>query len=116
MGMQTQLDMIEYVEAKAARDRALDQVLKHAGSLWVEQGLDIISRMQAGRATGESLRRAMLDIGLHPPHHSNAWGALIRTAVKRGLLAPTGTWQPMATKSSHARQTPVYQIKGPKHV
>ena len=44
------------------------------------------------------------------PRHSNAWGALIRTAKGRNLIENTGRYVPMRAANSHARITPVYRV------
>ncbi len=57
--------------------------------------------------TGEDIRfRLIGSIGY--PDHSNAWGALINTLVKRKIIKPTGEYRAMRDDSSHARRTPVY--------
>ncbi len=42
------------------------------------------------------------------PAHSNAWGALINTLLKRKIITPTGEYRAMRDDNSHARKTPVY--------
>lgn len=94
--------------AKAARDEAIDRVATNAGSEWVATGLNKISQLAAGEYTGEQIRLILTEAGI-VPHHHNAWGALISSAVKRGILIDTGRLDHMQTKKSHARKTSVYQ-------
>ena len=70
---------------------------------WVENhGLDF-----GGDFTGEDLRMG-LSRCVGCPAHSNAWGALINTLVRRKIIKPTGEYRAMRDDSSHARKTPVY--------
>ena len=57
--------------------------------------------------TGEDIRFYLVQRVGHPGH-SNAWGALINTLVRRKIIKPTGEYRAMRDDSSHARKTPVY--------
>ncbi len=57
--------------------------------------------------TGEDIRFDLVAKFGHP-FHSNAWGALINTLVRRKIIRPTGEYRAMKDDSSHARKTPVY--------
>ncbi len=57
--------------------------------------------------TGEDIRFYLVARAGHP-HHSNAWGALINTLVRRKIIRPTGEYRAMKDSTSHARRTPVY--------
>ncbi len=60
-----------------------------------------------GQFTGEDVRFYLSrEVGC--PSHSNAWGALVSTLIKRKIIKPTGEWRKMKDDSSHARKTPVY--------
>ncbi len=57
--------------------------------------------------TGEDLRFYLSrEVGC--PTHSNAWGALVSTLIKRRIIKPTGEYRAMRDENSHARKTPVY--------
>lgn len=103
--------MDDLFEARAARDEALDRVTSNAGSDWMAAGLLEISRLSNWEGTAEDLRLLFLDRGFHQPHHHNAWGGLIRTAIGRGLLLRTGRFTNMRTRKSHARMTAVYKSR-----
>ncbi len=60
-----------------------------------------------GTFTGEDVR-FYLNREVGCPAHSNAWGALINTLIKRKIIKPTGEYRPMRDDNSHARKTPVY--------
>ena len=105
----TQL-VFDLAQSQKAKEKALAQVSETAGQSFMDGCLTTIGMMRYGDlVTGEDVRRACMDRGLEP-HHSNAWGAVVRTAVGRGLLMPTGQWRKMTLKTSHARQTPVYRV------
>ncbi|MFZ0270967.1 MAG: hypothetical protein WAL34_03870 [Acidobacteriaceae bacterium] len=60
---------------------------------------------------GEDIRRMLLPHVGHPGS-PNAWGALIRRAIKKGLIVATGEYRHMKEKRSHARRTMVYRFAG----
>lgn len=95
--------------AKVARDAALEQVATNAGSDWGAQAIRMIASLPPGEYTGERLRLRLREQGLAPPHHHNAWGALINSAIRKRLLTDTGRRQHMESEKSHARKTPVYR-------
>ncbi len=57
--------------------------------------------------TGEEIRH-WCERHVSCPAHSNAWGALVNTLVRRKIIRPTGEYRAMRDDSSHARKTPVY--------
>lgn len=95
--------------SRLSRDEALERVQKHAGEDWMASALGCIARMERGLlVTGEDIRH-VVEKAVGPPHHHNAYGALVMSAVKRHLIAKTGQWTNMRDKRSHARMTPVYR-------
>ena len=93
---------------KESRDASLEQVLENAGEHWREQALDIFRNLPSGsRMTGEDLRLLCQEQNVKP-HHHNAWGAFIAGLVRAGHIVPTGKYQPMRSRGSHARETKVY--------
>jgi hypothetical protein len=94
--------------AKAARDEALERVTESGGD-WQDRALLMLRRLPPGfEGTGEAFRLRLITDGLDKPHHHNAWGALIRHAIRLGHLQDTGKMAHMRTVRSHARKTPVY--------
>lgn len=95
--------------AKLARDDALKRVEGNAGD-WMEKALAAVTLLDSGRLmTGEDIRVAIVkDVG--EPHHHNAWGAMIKNAIKQRLIVPTGKWRHMKLPQSHARNSPIYRI------
>lgn len=103
-------DLFDFAASLAERDAALAQVKDNAGD-WFSLALAIVPACRAELADtflGEDLRAAIMS-RIGPPHSPNAWGVLIRNAVARGYIAPTGQFAPMKAKTSHARMTPVYR-------
>ena len=84
----------------------------HKNESWLERCLAKLPQMRLYNAftTGEQLRVWMLESGIENPTSQHAWGALIRTAMKRGLLRDTGRVAQMTTEKSHARRTPLWEI------
>lgn len=80
-----------------------------ANAQWMDAALYRISQLTSGtECTGEQIREGITR-RVGSPNHVNAWGALIRTAASRGILARTGDWVPMTDPNSHARLTPVWK-------
>jgi len=97
-------------EAKKARDAALSRVASNSGA-WRANALAALSLLDRGyTGTAEDIRIRLGMKGLKAPHHHNAWGELIKTAIKVGKIVPTGQRRHMKTTKSHARQTPVYRV------
>jgi len=95
--------------AKIARDEALARVNENAGE-WMERAVLTVATLDSGRLmTGEDIRCSIVGI-VGEPHHHNAWGAMIKNALKQKLIRPTGKWKAMQLPQSHARTSPVYRI------
>lgn len=104
--MNEQQDLFGAIQA---RDSALDQVSGHAGE-WMDKALFAVANINTGfELTGEDIRLRVAD-RVGNPHHHNAWGALIKAALKQKLITPTGKQRAMQTVKSHARKTPLYYI------
>ncbi|HLL28528.1 MAG TPA: hypothetical protein VKT73_12870 [Xanthobacteraceae bacterium] len=92
--------------AREARNQATSAIAA-VNSNFIKLALPLIEGLSASwSGTAEDIRVMLTDVGVKPNHH-NAWGSLILTAVKRGLLHKVGYGQ-MKIKSSHARTTPLY--------
>jgi hypothetical protein len=80
-----------------------------AGQDWTARALAMIEAKERGtRFTSERLRFQLLAAGLQPPHHHNAWGAVIMIAAKRRLIMDTGQIARMESEKAHSRRTPVW--------
>lgn len=97
-------------ESRAARDDGIGRVTHNVGEAWMAGALRHLLAIPYADFTGEDVRKHLLAKGYAKPHHANAWGAVMMTAVKRGLIEKTGEYRPMKDKRSHARATPVYVL------
>ncbi len=95
------------------RDEGIAKVSANNES-WIELSVKEVQRFTLqsdagyGTFTGEDIRFwCSRTIGC--PAHSNAWGALINTLLKRKIITPTGEYRAMRDDNSHARKTPVYR-------
>ena len=93
--------------AVRARDAALAQVEDHAQG-WCDRARAVLPSYPEAQATGEDLRLFVVQ-RIGPPHHHNATGAMIRGAIRSGILREVGFGH-TTTERSHARRTPVYEI------
>jgi hypothetical protein len=87
------------------KDRALEGVMK-PNVKWRADALAKLKALPVGwKGTGEDIRKV---VGVEP-HHHNAWGSLVSAALKDELIYPNGDRVAMKAKTSHGRQTPVYE-------
>ncbi len=106
-------DDLPLFTGEVLRDEGISQVSEHNGK-WMELCVAEVKRFTLqsdqggeGNFTGEDIRFwCSRSIGC--PAHSNAWGALINTLVRRKIIKPTGEYRAMKDENSHARKTPVY--------
>lgn len=102
-------DLFEAAEARTERDDAIGRVSANAGN-WMQRARISVRALPSGwEGTGEDIRLQLVNGGLEPPHHHNAWGALINWCVKAEVLEWTGRIRNMRTRRSHARSTKVYR-------
>ena len=99
-------DLFDF-DAKRDRDEALDRV-SEPNPHWMRDCLAKIAAAPFGEFTGETLR-TWLEKEVGHPHHHNAWGALINTAVRQKTIIFVGRYEHMKGPKSHARKTPVYR-------
>lgn len=98
--------LFDYAASIEARDAGC-KIVADNGPDFMALAKAILESLPRGEWTGEQIRARILANGI-APHHPNAWGSLILSAVKRGFLRPTGRYTPMADVRSHGRQTPIY--------
>lgn len=104
-------DLFDYAASKEARDQALEKVAMNSAD-FMSMALAEIEKLPPGwHGTGEDARKMIIGRGIEP-HHHNAWGALIRTAVAKRILVGTGQYISMRSVTSHARRTQVYRRPG----
>ena len=96
---------IELRNGEADRDAALIRVAKNSEDFF-PRALAMIQSLGSWKGTGEDLR--ILISQEVTPHSPNAWGSLVRTALRRGMIEPTGERRRMMVRDSHGRSTDVY--------
>jgi hypothetical protein len=115
--MDSAFPLLDYGAAQKARDEGIKEVSEN-NQTWMALALlqiEQFARTHDGWAntehgvTGEGIR-VMLVPRVGHPNSQNCYGALIRTAIKRGLLVETGTLRAMKTEKSNARRTMVYRF------
>lgn len=90
------------------RDTALASVSKPK---WMDAAVEAFDALgAAGPLTGEDVRFLLVNNGLAPPHHHNAWGALTKSLINKGRLIPTDKFVNMKAAKSHARMTRQYEV------
>ena len=105
----SQLDLIPSVTGDSERDKYLAQVIENSGG-WAKLAVTMVgSHNPEKEYTGEDFRTSVEE-HIGKPHHSNAWGSVINTALRKGLIEATGEYRKMKAISSHARKTPVYRV------
>jgi len=101
-------DDLPLFTGEVLRDEGIAKVSEN-NERWMEMCIETATGFvpMYGNFTGEDLRFYLGRV-VGCPTHSNAWGALISTLVRRKIIKPTGEWRKMRDDSSHARKTPVY--------
>lgn len=90
----------------ALRDEGMDRANENSRS-WHDRAIDVIRNMPTGEFMGEDIHR-QVEVTIGDPHHPNAYGALIMTAIRWGLIVKTGEYRKCSRPSAHARTNPVY--------
>ena len=107
VAMNDQLDLLDDAASIKERDIALAVVVQNSGDDWMDFAMRAIVRLPIGwTGLGEDVREHVIN-AVGGPHHPNAWGALIMSALRQQLLFKTGQWKKMRAKKSHARMSPV---------
>ena len=92
--------------AERLRDEAL-RVVSDNAQPWMARALELIPVIQNDHytLTGEEIH-LWIEERIGPPHHYNAWGALVNTARRRGLLEKNGQKEASKTPGRQAQVTP----------
>lgn len=110
----TEPDLFSAAAARAARDAGIARAAANAGE-FMSLGLTLIAAMPPGEYQGEDIRRFLNARGVFP-HKHNAYGALIRDALRRGLIAATGRFEATKSLKTHAHKTQVYTKEDACHL
>ena len=107
---QAQTDLLDWMDSAAAakaRDAGLTIAAENAGD-FITRALAVIASMH-GEVQGETIRAECISRGVEPKSHK-AWGALVQSAIKRGLLNPTGRFEKTKSVKTHCHPTQVYRV------
>ena len=109
-------EQLTFDQALEKRNAVLDDVADRNAS-WLRQAAAEMARIADGaEGTGEHFRKVLLDRGVPAPQRPHAWGALINTMTKRGVLVRTGERRPMLDPKAHGRSTDVYVKRTPAEI
>lgn len=112
--METMPEQLTFDDALAKREAVLAEVEKNNAG-WLKLAADAMRRMEAGtEGIGEDFRFLLKDHGVPDPVHPNAFGALINTMKRRGVLVETGEYRPMRGAKANGRRSPVYLLQNPE--
>lgn len=101
--------ILDFIEASKARDAGLTLAAENAGD-FITRALAVIASM-TGEVQGENIRAECIARGVEPQSHK-AWGALVQSAIKRGLLKPTGRYEKTKSVKTHCHPTQIYEVSG----
>lgn len=100
-------------EAARRRDEGLARVEEHGGD-WMEEAGEVLEKLVAEMSgevcPWEGFKAILLGEGLRKPHHPNAWGMLVRRAVKAGWLKRVG-YCIASSPESHGTEMRIYRVK-----
>jgi hypothetical protein len=94
---------------KMLRDRGIEKVSVNNES-WMDECERLARKLVHRHSdfTGEDIRFFCQGI-VDEPKSPNAWGALIKTLIKRKVIVPTGRYVNPKDRASHARKIQVYE-------
>lgn len=105
-----------YAEGQHRKERGIKRALAHAGDGWKHEALNKAREWSAkpenrvGTFAFEDVRAWMLENGLEPPPHHNAWGALAQAAQKAGIIVPTGKFRAAVSPATHRHPVRLYKV------
>lgn len=117
--LQHPTDLFSLADARAAAQRGMELTLNAQPVDWIELYRTHSERFleqltPRSRFIGEDLRRYVQERA-GSPSSSNAWGACMKASlsrwIKEGAIRTIGM-APMSATSSHARQSPLYEVVG----
>lgn len=98
------------------KEQGMALVLENAGEDWQVAALNLIRRWRARSAKPgklyafEDIKKWVVDHGLEPPPHCNAWGAIAKEAVKERIIEPTGLFRLAKSPVAHSRVVRLYRM------
>ena len=91
--------------------RGIEQVIENERIEWRLQVSRIIEETANDyrRFTVDHVQNRAAVAGVGQPHHQNAWGAAIRTALQAGVMRKTGEHVKGQRAAQHGRMIPEYE-------
>jgi len=108
----SQLNMFQTYDAslsRAERDKGLKKT-ECANQKWLDAALVHLANWRGkSEITGEDIRIEISQF-IGDPENSNAWGALTRSAMVKGILQDTGKISFAKSVTSHGRRLPIWRF------
>jgi len=105
------MNQLNIFEARKLRDEGMEQAEDAAISRvrdWPEQALEFLKRYPASKFMTEEVRVWSYKMGLTPAPSGRAWGSVIATARKLGLIRHVGYSQ-VSNPKAHAANASVWE-------
>lgn len=109
--MTNQLPLFDRDAARRARDKAIDQVERHASEDWKDHALQAIRtlcRTKPDGFTTDDIWAILHDSNAPTPHEPRALGAVVRSAVRASLIAPTSRYVQSNRPACHRRPIQIW--------
>lgn len=102
-------DQLSLEDAIAARDKAIEQSERNAHEHWLAVAYEAVRTLAATEHTftSDAVWR-LIDWTGATTHEPRAMGAVMKRAVKDGLIEPTGQYRKSERPQCHARPQPIY--------
>jgi hypothetical protein len=98
-------------DGEELKQEGIDQVLRHAPAPWKVAALKIVESVAKRHPyfSADDVHHLAGWLGLSPPHHPNAWGALMQSALRLGYMEKTKTRIKSKRRNQHGTEIPVYR-------
>lgn len=98
------------MDARKARDEAMDRVEAHADEDWKAMAMQAVQELARYPApfTTDAVWALLRHWEVTPPHEPRAMGPIMMKAVRLGLIVPTGEYKQSTSVVNHARNLRVY--------
>ncbi len=96
---------------RMARDEGMALVLENVGQEWRDRIAFLIDGLarRLPELTADDVRAEADRVGMDPPHHHNAWGAVMLSAAKRGSIQRTTSPRASVRVEAHRHSNPVWR-------
>jgi hypothetical protein len=112
-----QLGLFDAAKGEVAKEEAITRVEVNASRRWLDEAWwAVLTARQnttlrfLSTVTSDDVWEVLLAVGTPAPHEPRAMSAVMRRAVREGLLRPTSTFRPSAMPQNHRRPVRVYEV------